>query len=74
MQVIKKQDTLRVSCFLSVGYKKRFFRSVAYDFELLSFKKNHPRNGYLYFFAITYYLFDKFRKRRVKSEELIVKK
>ena len=35
---------------------------------------NHPR-CYLYFFTLhhTYYLIDNFRKRRAKSEELIVK-
>ena len=58
---VKKSTRKRKCFFLSMSYKKDIFAVFADTFTSS-------------LFTITYYLIDKFRKRRVKSEELIVKK
>ncbi|MBO5912650.1 MAG: hypothetical protein J6Q76_04165, partial [Clostridia bacterium] len=56
--------------------KKDIFDIFAYEFELSHIIKiiREADTFTSSIFTITYYLIDKFQKRRVKSEELIVKK
>ena len=58
---------------MSMGYEKDILTILRINSNSHR-NSNHPR-CYLYFFTLhhTYYLIDNFRKRRVKSEELIVK-